>query len=227
MAMLTAIESKPRPATLRIEAGSATVGGDRSPQRRAQHEQELDRVQRALQAEQGTHSQQLNWLMLSQALLVNAYLLVLVLGWNTPLPGKRWLLAGIALFGAALAVMTYLALRGSRDAVTSLRVRRHEIEAQLHRDFQRTPVFIPHNIFTRGLAVAAVRLLPLAFICGWVAITLYTLGAPLGAAAPGEARVASVIPSSAPRPAARVTAAGVAATAISVAAPSPRSALTR
>jgi hypothetical protein len=178
------------PATLRIEGHSpaALRALDSSRERRAALEQELDRVNGALHADQAVHGKQLNWLMLSQALLVNAYLVVLVLGWNEPLPGKRWLLAGLAAFGAAVAVLSYLLLRGGRESTQTLRQRRKDLEFTLHQHYQRAPVFVSAGLFSRETVAVALRLLPMTFIGGWIAITLYTLGAPALQSAQIEAR---------------------------------------
>lgn len=171
-------------ATLRFDAAApieAPPSSDAaaSAQRRLALERELDRVQGALQTERSAYSQQLNWLMLSQGLFLNAYLLVLVLGFGTPLPAKRWLLGGLAVFAALVAVLIYVALRGSRDAAQALRQQRRSLEESLHRDYGRTPTFVPRNVVTRGLSGLAASLLPGTFIAGWVAITLYSLAAPL------------------------------------------------
>lgn len=200
--------TEPPRTTLRIEAGAAQpVAPAPTPEERSQLERELDRVQHAVQAEQSAFGQQLNWLMLSQALFLNAYLIVLVLGWSTPLQGKRLLLGGLALFAAMVAVLVYLALRGGRDALHALRTQRRELEDTLHRRFGRAPVFQPANIVTRGLGAFAVRLLPVSFIAGWVAVSLYTLAAPISSKAIEEA-AAATSPAAAPaRPTARAAAA--------------------
>jgi hypothetical protein len=191
---------------------------DTSYERREQLERELDRVQQSLLAERTTYGQQLNWLMLSQALLLNAFLFVLILGWTTPLPAKRLLLAGIAVFAATVAVLIVLALRGTRDAVISLHQHRKSLEGTLQKDFGREPVFATRGLVTRGLAGAANGLLPITFVAGWVALTIYTLAAPLGAssesvagsAAPTAARPATRAPTR-PTAAAPATAAAAAA----------------
>jgi len=174
-------------STLRLEASApaaAAAPHDSSDARRLQLERELDRVQGALQAEQTSYAQQLNWLMLSQGIFLNAYLLVLVLGFSTPLPGKRWLLGGIAIFGAGVAILIYLALRGGRDAVAAFRQQRKELEASLHRDYAREPVFVPRNIVTRGLSSLAAGLLPGTFIAGWIVLSIYTLAVPVNGVPP-------------------------------------------
>jgi hypothetical protein len=207
---------------------------DTSFERREQLEREMDRVQHSLLAERTTYGQQLNWLMLSQALLLNAFLFVLILGWTTPLPAKRLLLAGMAVFAATVAVLIVLALRGTRDAVISLHQHRKSLEGTLQKDCGREPVFATRGLVTRGLASAANGLLPITFVAGWVALTIYTLAAPLGAsndsaasAAPAAARPAArapvrptaAAPASTPSPA--TAAAAAAATAPSVAPAEP------
>ncbi len=171
-----------------VAANQAEAGRPTEPPiARADLERELDRVTATVQAEQGAFGQQLNWLMLSQALLLNAYLLVLVLGWDTPLPAKRWLLAGLALFGVAVAVLIKLALRGSRDTLTAMRKQRDSLESDLQTAYGRAPVFGVPNFVTQALASAATRMLPAAFVAGWLVLSLYTVGAPLN----GQTRVAA------------------------------------
>lgn len=200
--------TEPPRATLRIEVGAASPAASAAtPEERSQLERELDRVQHALQAEQSAFAQQLNWLMLSQALLLNAYLIVLVLGWSTPLQGKRLLLGVLAVFATIVAVLVHLALRGGCEALHALRAQRRELEASLHRRFGRTPVFQPANIVTRSLGGHAVRLLPASFIAGRVAVSLYTLAAPISSKASAEAAAATSQAAAAARPAARAAAA--------------------
>jgi hypothetical protein len=195
-----------RPTTLRFEGGSRTMTqavdapAPADPARRAALERELDRVQAAVASEQTTFGQQLNWLMLSQALFLNAYLIVLVLGWNSPLPGKRWLLAGLAALAVAVALFIHLALRGARDGLQQLKAKRREIEAALEREFGRAPVFYPRNTALRALAGASTRMLPATFVAGWAALALYTLGVPIKASEEAQAAAAGA------RPAARPTA---------------------
>ncbi len=169
--------------SIRLDAhGPATRAPvDTSIERRDTLERELDRVQTSLVAERATYAQQMTWLMLSQALLLNAFLLLLIFGWSTPLPGKRLLLAGLAAFSAVVAILIVLALRGTRDAVMSLHQHRKQLEASLQKDFGRPPVFAPRALVTRGLAGFANGLLPVTIVAGWIAMTLYALAAPLGA----------------------------------------------
>lgn len=197
--------------TLRLDArtrGHVTEQAERLPESppREALERELDRVQAAVQAGATTFGQQITWLLLAQALFLNAYLMVLVFGTGPAIPGKRWLLAGLAIFAAAFAVFTYLALRGSRDNLRSLRATRREIEAALAK-FGRAPVFAPLNFVTAGLASFASSLLPASFIAGWVAVSIYALAVPNGprsiedsATAPNESPASAAARSAAARP---------------------------
>lgn len=167
--------------TLRLDARTRTESPERPAEAPAREslERELDRVQGAVQAGEATFGQQITWLLLAQALFLNAYLMVLVFGAGPAIPGKRWLLAGLAIFATAFAVFTYLALRGSRDALRSLRATRRDVEAALAK-VGREPVFAPRNFVTAGLSSFASSLLPASFIAGWVAISIYALAAPNG-----------------------------------------------
>lgn len=171
----------PEKRSLRLDANGPSTRPwvDTSFERRETLERELDRVQTSLLGERGSFGQQLTWLMLSQALLLNAFLGVLILGWSTPLPGKRLLLAGLAVFAAVVAVLIVLALRGTRDAVMSLHQQRKSLEATLQKDFGRAPIYAPRTVVTRGLAGVANGLLPGTFVAGWIALTIYALAAPL------------------------------------------------
>lgn len=199
--------------SLRLEANGPHTRPlvDTSFERRESLERELDRVQTSLLGERGSFGQQLTWLMLSQALLLNAFLFVLILGWSTPLPAKRLLLAGLAVFAAVVAVLIVLALRGTRDAVISLHQQRKSLEATLQKDFGRAPIYAPRTVVTRGLAGFANGVLPATFVAGWIALTLYALAAPLGGAADPSSNLAGaagapLASQSAPRTAARAPA---------------------
>ena len=63
-------------------------------------ERELDRLNAAIAAHSSASASHLQWTLLAQAFLLAAYLIVLVGAWSLPLPGKRWLLAAIAVYGA-------------------------------------------------------------------------------------------------------------------------------
>jgi len=158
---------------------AAPVASSRTPSRDSL-ERELDRVQGAVQASEASFGQQLNWLLLAQALFLNAYLVVLVFGSEPAIAGRRWLLAGLAMFAVVFAVFTYLALRGSRDAVSSLRATRQDLEATLARQ-GRAPLFAPRSLMSAGLSSFAVTVLPATFIVGWLIISIYALAVPGGA----------------------------------------------
>lgn len=182
-------------ATLRIDA-PATLPAQPVPHRREHLERELDRVQLALSHEQATVGRHLSWQLLAQGLLLNAYLIVLVLGWSAPLPGKRWLLTALALFAVAVAVLVHIAQRGSQQALVALRGTRQDLEGALHREFGRRPVFTPTGRTARGAASAA--LLAAAFIVGWAMLSLYTLGAPMNPAQAARANGPAAAPAAAP-----------------------------
>lgn len=171
------LDVRARPQTLEPSASPSPAKDRVRPPSRDILERELDRVQGAVQASEATFGQQLNWLLLAQALFLNAYLVVLVFGSGTALPGRRWLLAGLAIFAVVVAVFTYLALRGSRDAVSTLRATRRELETALAKQ-GRAPLFAPKGIMTAGLSSFAVSVLPAIFIVGWLVISVYALATP-------------------------------------------------
>ena len=84
-------------------------------------ERELDRLNAAVQGSAAALGQHLSWLLVAQSLLLTAYLIVLVGGWTLPLPGKRGLLVGIAIFGLCAVCATYLGLRAARDRIGPLK----------------------------------------------------------------------------------------------------------
>lgn len=182
------------PSSLPQKGAGQEYPGNASAERAAASrdvlERELDRVQGAVQASESSFGQQLNWLLLAQALFLNAYLVVLVFGSAPAIPGRRWLLAGLALFAAVFAVFTYLALRGSRDAVSSLRATRQDLEATLARQ-GRAPLFAPRSLMSAGLSSFAVNVLPASFIVGWLVISIYALAVPAGNGAAARLRPAA------------------------------------
>lgn len=170
-----ASNDEPR-TTLRIENGGAPAmsdpPADTSTERRAVLERELDRLQQAIQVDQQSASQHLNWLLLSQALFINAFLIVLVLGGAVPAVAARWLLLGLAALGAVAAVVLHSALRRTCDEVAMLRVQRRAVEITLQKEFARVPMFPP----SRNDAPPAT--LPLIFLGGWAVLVAYALLAP-------------------------------------------------
>jgi len=171
----------PARATLRLDVRTPTSEAARASTHpaptRGALERELDRVQAAVQAHEVTFGQQLIWLVLSQALFLNAYLMVLIFGSGSMVAGRRWLLAGLAIFSVGFALFAYIALRGNRDAGQALRATRREIEAALVK-FGRAPVFAPPNVISAHLASFAAGLLPHMVIVGWLAISMYALATP-------------------------------------------------
>lgn len=101
-----------RPATIRIEARTA----DRLvAHRRADLERELARAQSAPPAPTPAPGKPGNRLLLAQGLLLNAFVLLLAFGWNSPLPGRRLLLVALALAGLVVAGLVYMTLQAARD----------------------------------------------------------------------------------------------------------------
>jgi len=154
-----------RPATIRIEAAVRAA----PPLRHRDLERELDRAQAAAAGKQGPFGHHLHRLLVSQGLVLNAFVILLVFGWHSPVPGWRVLLGGLALAGAVLAGWVGVVLRSGRRA---LRATGHE----------------------RTLGLLALRALPASFIAGWIALSLYALALPPSAKASEEARQAAPQP---------------------------------
>ena len=155
-----------RPATIRIEATRHTV-----PSRPVELEHKADRVQQAAaHAEQVPARRDIKWLLISQGLLLNAFVILLVFGWSAPLPGRRLLLGGLAIGGAVLAGLVSFALRDPCSSAHSA----------------------AHNAFPTGMAQVAAYTLPATFIAGWIALSIYSLGLPPSTKAFEESRAAPV-----------------------------------
>ncbi len=148
-------------------------------------ERELDRLNVALSDQATAAAQHLNWTLLAQAFLLTAYLIVLVPGWSTPLPGKRWLLGAIAAYGVVSLVLGYLAQRGSRDRIAPLRQSRKLTERALERVANRPAVFSRERLVVTVLGAWSTRLIPVVLLAGWVGLSMYTLALPL----PSDVRV--------------------------------------
>lgn len=144
-------------------------------------ERELDRLNAALAAHAQAFAQNLNWTLLAQAFLLTSFFIVLVGGWQTTLPGKRWLLAGIAGYGAISVFLGYLAQRGARDRLAPLRSSRRLIERALERVAHRPPVFSRERLLSVIVGEWASRLMPLVILSGWAVLIVYTLALPLPA----------------------------------------------
>jgi hypothetical protein len=192
---------------VREAADAALMHGDNRPAL----ERELDRLNTAIQGSAAALGQHLSWTIVAQSFLLTAWVVVLVGSWTLPIPGKRWLLTGIAVFALAAVVLTYLGLRAARDRVGPLKLQRQRVEDALERIAARPPAFARQGAITALLAQASTRGLPLLIIGGWVALTLYTLALPL----PTDSRTTSA--SSEPRP----TANGLATAAPKSARPGP------
>ena len=170
-------------------------------------ERELDRLNAALAAHAQSFAQYLNWTLLAQAFLLTSFFVVLVGGWQTTLPGKRWLLAAIAGYGAISLFLGYLAQRGARDRLAPLRSSRRLVEHALERVAHRPAVFSRERLVVVVVGEWASRLMPLVILSGWAALLVYTLALPLPVEvrAAGEARneARSSAPSTATAPRAK------------------------
>ncbi len=161
--------------TLRIENGGATPVAtppetpDPPPDQRASLERELDRLQQAIQIDRHSTGQHLNWLLLSQAVFINAFLIVLMFGGAAPLTFSGWLLVGLAALGVITAVVLHTALRRTRDELALLALQRRAVEMSLQKEFGRTPLFPP----SRGDAPTAA--LPAIFLAAWALLVAYAL----------------------------------------------------
>jgi len=151
-------------------------------------ERELDRLNAAVQGSAAALGQHLSWMLVAQAFLLTAYVIVLIGGWTLPLPGKRWLLAGIAAFALLAVVGTYLGLRAARDRVGPLKAHRQRVEDALERVAARPPAFARQGALNAALANASTRGLPLLVIAGWIVLSLYSLALPL----PTDGKAAAV-----------------------------------
>jgi hypothetical protein len=145
-----------RPATIRIEANvRAPLPGRR--------ESELERAAaRPNPTKTVALNERLQGLVLSQGLLLNAFVLLLVFGWTAPLPGRRYLLGAFAIGGIAIALLIHLALRAG----------------QARRSNDNAPPTGATTSFDVWFARVAVRALPAALVGGWIALGIYALALP-------------------------------------------------
>jgi hypothetical protein len=185
------------------DAAIADAGGDA----RTALERELDRLNAALNLHAQAAAQHANWTLLAQAFLITSYFIVLVGGWALPLPGKRWLLAGIAAYALLSLVFGSLAQRGARDRIAPLRASRKLTEQALERVAGRPLVFSRERALSTTLGDVAARLMPWLISAGWLALAVYTLAAPLPTDARATAEIrseprASAAPTAAPAPSA-------------------------
>jgi membrane protein implicated in regulation of membrane protease activity len=174
-------------------------------------ERELDRLNTAVQGSAAALGQHLSWMLVAQAFLLTAYVIVLIGGWSLPLPGKRWLLTGIAAFALLAVVGTYLGLRAARDRVGPLKAQRQRVEDALERVAARPPAFARQGAVNAAVANASTRGLPLLVVAGWIALSLYSLALPFptdgkataGVGAEKQAAAGGAPAARAPRPAAK------------------------
>lgn len=152
-------------------------------------ERELDRLNTAVQGSAAALGQHLSWMLVAQAFLLTAYVIVLVGGWSLPIPGKRWLLAGIAAFALLAVVGTYLGLHAARDRVGPLKAQRQRVEDALERVAARPPAFARQGAMSAALAHGSTRGLPLLVVAGWIVLSLYSLALPF----PGDVKSAAAV----------------------------------
>jgi hypothetical protein len=164
----------------------AAVASDAGADARTALERELDRLNAALATHAHAVAQHANWALLAQAFLLTSYLIVLVGGWSTPLPGKRWLLAAIAGYAVASLLLGVFAQRGARDRIPTLRASRKLTEEALERVTGRPPVFSRDRTLSALAGEWATRLAPVLIVTGWAALGVYTLAVPF----PTDPRVA-------------------------------------
>jgi len=159
--------------TLRIDSGTAPAPqadpADTSTDRRVILERELDRLQQTIQIDQQSASQHLNWLLLSQALFMNAFLVVMLLGGPVALISGRWLLLGLAAIGVVAAVVLHNTLRRTREELAMLCLQRRAVEMSLQKEFGRVPMFPPNRNEVPSAA------LPITFIVAWALLVAYAL----------------------------------------------------
>lgn len=161
--------------TLRLGgSGPQTVTSDipdnaADSDRRATLERELDRLQQTIHADTQIAGQHLNWLLLSQALFVNAFLVVLIVGRTLPMNYSLWLLCAIAVVGLFCAIVLHAALRRAGDELAMLRLQRRAIEMSLQSEFGRVPVFPPSRSESPSPA------LPAVFAVAWALLVAYGL----------------------------------------------------
>jgi hypothetical protein len=170
-------------------------------------ERELDRLNFGVHGTTAAMIQHLNWMLMSQAFLLVAYLIVLVGAWGVALPGKRWLMASIAGFGTVVMLLAYFGVRGHLDRIGPLKLARRTIEEALERVAARPSVFSRQSLLVVALADWSTRVLPAVMIGGWLALALYTLSVPMPTdvrtAAPARGETKAVQPATTGRNSAR------------------------
>jgi hypothetical protein len=159
--------------TLRIDAErpipvhpSATVAPI-DPDRHAHMQRDLDRLHSAVLADQAQMRQSTNWLVASQAILIHAFLMLLVISSTGALARNLWLQTGLALLGLASATALGGAIRRSRQTLAMLMLQRRAIDVELAKAAGRTPS-LPRE---QGVCVGTV--LGPVFVTIWFGLLVY------------------------------------------------------
>lgn len=168
-----------------VQRAAAGIAAADDPTRLAV-ERELDRVNGALQHHVTSMAQHVNGVLLVHAVLLVAFLVLLVAGWTTPLPAKRWLLAAFAGFAVLSLILAHVGVRVQLARAAELRLHLRLNEEALERIAGRSPVFVRHRVIA-AFGRACIGTLPLLIAAGWASLVLYSLALPL----PAETRVAA------------------------------------
>lgn len=155
--------ARPLPAPAPAAAETHLVG------RQAQLERELDRLHAAVIGQQSQIGQGSNWMIAAQAILLHAYLTLLVVSSFGAAPFNFWLLGGVALLGLSCVAVQSTAMRSSRLTLSELLLRRRAVEIELAAAAQREPN-LPKEASSSGIGWLA-----LAFGLIWAGLLAYTL----------------------------------------------------
>lgn len=159
-------------ATLRIDAERPVPAPPHSAEETREHrqaaiERELDRIHQAATAEQSALSQNTNWLIASQAILIHAFLMVFIVGSMGAIRLNHWLLGGLALLGIVCAVVLHGSLDRGRQTLALLLLQRRAAEIELAALTGRQPS-LPKTV-----AKASSWLGP-AFVIAWLVLLAFT-----------------------------------------------------
>lgn len=161
-------------ATLRIDAARplpapAPITADaQAVSRGLELERELDRLHAAVLGQQSQIGQGSNWLIAAQAILLHAYLTLLIVTSFGIAPFNFWLLGGVALLGLSCVTVQSAAMRSGRLTLSELLLRRRAVEIELAAVARREPN-LPKTASTSGIGWLA-----LAFGLMWVGLIAYT-----------------------------------------------------
>lgn len=131
-------------ATLRIDADRPVPAPPPSAQEAlaqqlANAQRELDRLNLAVNTEQGSLGQHMNWLLASQAILIHTFLMVFVVSAMGVIAVNHWLLGGLALIGITCALVLHASLDRGSQTLAILVLQRRAFEAELANLCGRTP----------------------------------------------------------------------------------------